>query len=152
VKRLWPTVSLTLLLTSLAASAAADAQASASSPPPKPEVYFRAPANNATVSTTFPVLFGLRNYGVAPAGVNVSGTGHFHILIDVEPPPPGTLIPTDSLHRHFGGGQIETQLTLTPGPHTLRLVLADFEHKVISTDLMSAPIHITVRAGGGRSP
>jgi hypothetical protein len=124
---------------------AAAAQNPPAAPPPKPEVYFRAPANGATVSTTFPVLFGLRNYGVAPVGINVSRTGHFHILINSEVPAAGTVIPTDSLHRHFGGGQIETELTLAPGTYTLRLVVADHEHKVIGPDLSSPPIRITVR-------
>lgn len=113
---------------------------------PTPEIYFRAPADGATVPTTFPVAFGLRNYGVAPATVNLANTGHFHILINVEAPAPGQLIPADSLHRHFGAGQIETTLTLAPGTYTLRVVLGDFEHKVISTALVSRPIRITVAA------
>lgn len=113
--------------------------------PPVPEIYLRAPRDGATVPATFPVEFGLRNYGVAPAGVNLNGTGHFHILINVEPPAPGVMIPADSLHRHFGGGQIETSLALAPGTYTLRAVLADHEHKVISRKLVSRPIRITVR-------
>jgi len=124
----------------------ASAQGVSSSPSsPKPEIYFRSPANAASVPRTFPVVFGLRNYGVAPAGIKVDNTGHFHVLIDVEPPAPGVIIPTDSLHRHFGTGVIETTLTLSPGPHTLRLVLGDFEHKVIRSDLVSAPVRVTVR-------
>jgi hypothetical protein len=124
---------------------AAAAQSQPAAPPPKPEVYFRAPANGATVAATFPVVFGLRNYGVAPVAVNVANTGHFHILINSDVPPVGTVIPQDSLHRHFGGGQIETRLTLAPGTYTLRLVLADYEHKVIGPALSSAPIKVTVR-------
>lgn len=112
---------------------------------PAPEIFFRAPANGATVGPNFPVVFGLRNYGVAPAGVRMPNTGHFHILIDTEAPAAGVVIPGDSLHRHFGAGQIETMLTLSPGPHTLRLVLGDADHKVIGPALVSAPIRITVR-------
>ncbi|MBM3885234.1 MAG: DUF4399 domain-containing protein [Gemmatimonadetes bacterium] len=110
-----------------------------------PEIFFRAPANGATVGPTFPVVFGLRNYGVAPAGVRMSNTGHFHVLIDTEVPAAGVVIPGDSLHRHFGAGQIETTLTLSPGTHTLRLVLGDADHKVIGPALVSAPIRVTVR-------
>jgi hypothetical protein len=120
-------------------------QTAPTTPPPKPEIYFRAPAANATVPSTFPVVFGLKNYGVAPAGVPFTRTGHFHVLINVMPPAPGVLIPTDSLHRHFGAGQIETELSLAPGTYTLRLVLADHDHKVIGPDLISAPIRVTVR-------
>ena len=121
------------------------AAAQAAAPAPPPEIFFRAPANGATVTATFPVVFGLRNYGVAPAGANIAGTGHFHILVDVDAPAPGTVIPQDSLNLHFGKAVIETRITLAPGKHTLRLVLGDFEHKVIGPALVSAPITITVR-------
>lgn len=112
---------------------------------PSPEIFFRAPADGTTQPQTFPVVFGLRNYGVAPAGLQYPRTGHFHVLINVEPPATGVVIPADSLHRHYGAGQIETSLTLAPGTYTLRLVLADHEHKVIGPALNSRPIRITVR-------
>jgi len=123
----------------------AAAQATPSQPAPKPMIFIRSPANGATVATTFPVVFGLRNYGVAPAGVNITGTGHFHVLVNADAPAPGTLIPKDSVNLHFGTGVIETSLMLAPGTYTLRLVLGDFEHKVISKELVSAPVKITVR-------
>jgi hypothetical protein len=140
-------VSLAALLLLTASGAAAHAQAASSTPaaPAKPEISLRTPRDGATVSTTFPVEFGLKNYGVAPAGVNLKGTGHFHVLINVDAPADGVMIPADSLHRHFGAGQIETTLTLAPGTYTLRAVLADHEHKVISRDLVSKPVRITVR-------
>ncbi len=121
------------------------AQSATAQVKPAPEIYLRAPQKGAVVPSTFPVEFGLRNYGVAPVGVNLTGTGHFHILINVDAPAVGTVIPADSLHRHFGGGQIETTLTLAPGTYTLRAVLADHEHKVISRELVSAPVRVTVR-------
>lgn len=130
---------------SLIAGASLDAQAAPAAAAPAPEIFFRAPADGDVVARSFPVVFGLRNYGVAPASVNFPRTGHFHILINVEPPAPGVVIPADSLHRHFGLGQIETSLSLAPGTYTLRLVLADFEHKVIGPALNSRPIRITVR-------
>lgn len=143
--------SLLLRSTAFAAALVAaplSAQSAPAQPPaaqPTPEIYLRAPRDGATVPATFPVEFGLRHYGVAPAGVDLKGTGHFHILINVESPAPGVMIPADSLHRHFGGGQIETTITLAPGTYTLRAVLADHEHKVISRDLVSRPVRITVR-------
>ncbi len=134
------------LLVLVATAASLDAQASSpAAQPPAPEIFFRAPADGATLPQSFPVVFGLRNYGVAPAGLQYPRTGHFHILINVEPPAPGVVIPADSLHRHYGAGQIETTLTLAPGTYTLRLVLADHEHKVIGPALNSRPIRITVR-------
>lgn len=137
---------LALLLVFAAGAAPLAAQGTAPAPqPPAPEIFFRAPADGATVAQTFPVVFGLRNYGVAPAGLQYPRTGHFHVLINVEPPAVGVVIPADSLHRHYGAGQIEASLSLAPGTYTLRLVLADHEHKVIGPQLTSRPIRITVR-------
>lgn len=141
---------LACLLVCAAAAAPVAAQAAPSAAPsaapmPTAEIFFREPADGAVVPRAFPVVFGLRNYGVAPAGLAYPRTGHFHILINVTPPAPGTVIPADSLHRHYGAGQIETVLTLAPGSYTLRLVLADHEHKVIGPALNSRPIRITVR-------
>jgi hypothetical protein len=133
---------LTLTAAPLFAQAAAPAAAKPAAPP---EIYFRAPADGASITGAIPVVFGLRNYGVAPAGVNVTGAGHFHVLINKEAPANGVVIPTDSLHRHFGTGAIETTLTLAPGRYTLRLVLGDFEHKVINASLVSKPITVTVK-------
>ncbi len=130
-----------LALTALSAPTTACAQAA----PPAPEIYLRVPANNAVVKPTFTVEFGLRNYGVAPATVNLNKTGHFHLLINVDAPADGVMIPADSLHLHYGAGQIETTVTLAPGTYTLRAVLGDFEHKVISRQLVSRPVRITVR-------
>jgi hypothetical protein len=135
-------IALSLSSAPLLAQAAAPAPAKPAAPP---EIFFRSPADGATVTATFPVVFGLRNYGVAPAGVNVAGAGHFHVLINKEAPANGVVIPTDSLHRHFGTGAIETSLTLAPGTYTLRLVLGDFEHKVVNANLVSKPIKVTVK-------
>ena len=134
-----------LLVAALPMLAAAQAAAPAQ-PAPKAEIYIREPANGATVPATFSVVFGLRGYGVAPAGINVANTGHFHVIVDGQAPSVGTVIPpNDSINRHFGSGVIETKLTLKPGTHTLQLVLGDFEHKVISSDLVSVPIKVTVK-------
>jgi hypothetical protein len=134
-----------LLFLSLAA-APLKAQAPAAPPPKPPEIFFRAPANGATVGETFTVVFGLRNYGVAPAGVNAQGTGHFHVIVNKEVPAIGSVIPpNDSVYRHFGSGAIEATLTLPPGTYTLRAVLGDFEHRVINANLVSKPIKVTVK-------
>jgi hypothetical protein len=128
-----------------AVAAVADTAPSAAPPATDvPQIFMREPRDGAVVPATVPVVFGLRNYGVAPAGVKVSNTGHFHILIDVASPAAGEMIPADSLHRHYGGGQIETTLTLPAGDHTLRLVLADHEHRVLD-GMVSSPVRLTVR-------
>ena len=139
------TMTLRRIILTVALLWGAPLAAQATATVPKPEIFLRVPQDGAVVPATFEVVFGLRNYGIAPAGVKLSNTGHFHILIDREPPAIGEVIPADTFHRHYGAGQIETQLTLSPGKHTLRVVLGDADHRVISRELISAPITITVR-------
>ena len=76
----------------------------------------------------FRVWFGLRNMGVAPKGVAFNNTGHHHLLIDTELPPPAKQIPNDRNHLHFGAGETETMLELPPGKHTLQLLMGDENH------------------------
>lgn len=58
-----------------------------------------------------------------------AGTGHHHLLIDLEElPAPDAPVPSDEQHRHFGAGQTETTIELSPGKHTLQLLLGDHNH------------------------
>ncbi len=134
-----PAAAFTLLFAapSLPAQAAAAAA-------PAPIIGILLPTNGATVTSPVTVRFRLVNYGVAPAGTNVDRTGHFHVLIDAEAGAPGTIIPADSMHIHFGKGQIEVTVPVPLGRHNLRAVLGDHLHKVISTDLVSAPVSVRV--------
>jgi len=111
---------------------------------PAPVIGILLPANGARVTSPVTVRFRLVNYGVAPAGTNMDRTGHFHLLIDTRAGAPGTLIPTDSQHVHFGKGQIEVTVPLPPGRHVLRAVLGDHLHRVIAPALVSAPVTVTV--------
>ncbi|HIE54864.1 MAG TPA: DUF4399 domain-containing protein [Chromatiaceae bacterium] len=109
-------------------------------------LYFITPKDGATVSNPVTVRFGLRGMGVAPAGVAKPNTGHHHLLIDVEELPPlDQPVPKDERHRHFGGGQTETTIQLTPGKHTLQLLLGDQNHVPHDPPLVSEKITITVK-------
>ena len=46
---------------------------------------------------------------------------------------------------HFGKGQTETTVTLTPGKHTLQLLLGDSNHVPHSPPVLSKKITITVK-------
>lgn len=86
--------------------------------------------NGYTVRSPFLVSFAVRGMGVAPAGQAMPGTGHHHILIDTPlPRNVGEKIPFSDTHKHFGKGQTSATLDLPPGPHTLRLLFADHEHR-----------------------
>ncbi len=90
--------------------------------------------------------------GVAPAGTEKDGTGHHHLLIDRPPFGQGEYgaeefelaLPADDNHKHFGGGQTQVSIDLTPGSHTLQLVLGDAGHVPHDPPVMSDVITITV--------
>lgn len=108
-------------------------------------VYIISPAHGEVVSSPLKVVFGLSGMGVAPAGMDKTGTGHHHLLIDTPAPELSKPIPADDHHRHFGGGQTETIIELGPGEHSLQLLLADFAHLPHDPPVMSMQIKIRVK-------
>lgn len=107
-------------------------------------VYFIEPANGATVGSPFKVKFGLAGMDIKPAGDQVAGTGHHHLLVNLESMPAGQIIPVDDMHLHFGKGQTETELKLPPGTYKLTLQFADGYHLSYGKD-MSATLKVTVK-------
>jgi hypothetical protein len=131
-----------LVTTAMAAAPALPTTAA----PASAEVYIISPADGATVGPEVTVRFGLKGMGVAPAGVVKENTGHHHLLVDVKDlPAAGQPIPADARHIHFGGGQTQTTLKLTPGTHTLQLELGDANHVPFEPALVSKKITIHVK-------
>ena len=112
------------------------------------KVYFVYPADYAYVTPNPVIRFGLIGMGVAPAGFEKLNTGHHHLLIDADLPPFDQPIPNDFNHLHFGAGQTEAKITLTPGPHKLQLLLRDENHVPHDPPIYSEPIQVTVNATG----
>ena len=54
-------------------------------------------------------------------------------------------IPSSKNHLHFGGGQTESSIELTPGEHELQLVLGDLYHVPHSPPITSNKIKIIVK-------
>lgn len=137
-------ISLALVLTSLSSSVLSNEVKSIS--PANANVYFITPVDGQTVNSTFTVKFGLNGMGVSPAGLEKKNTGHHHILIDTDTLPNMlTPLPATDKIKHFGGGQTETQLMLSPGKHTLQLVLGNHHHIPHSTPVISKKITIVVK-------
>jgi hypothetical protein len=113
--------------------------------PADAKLYIISPKNGETVTSPVTVRFGLSGMGVAPAGVANPATGHHHLIVDAPLPPLDAPLPKDEHHVHFGGGQTEASVTLTPGKHTLQLVLADKDHVPHDPPLVSEKIEITVK-------
>jgi hypothetical protein len=135
---------LMLLGVSLLAAFAAAADRTAA--PAGAEVYFIAPQNGAKLHSPVTIKFGLKGMGIAPAGIKFDNTGHHHLLVDTDLSEVKLDAPMPATDKivHFGKGQTETTLTLTPGKHTLQLVFADYLHQSFDPPLTSQKITITV--------
>lgn len=139
-------LALALVATGVTAIAADAPGLPVTKAPAGAEVYIISPKDGATVGAEVTVQFGLKGMGIAPAGVQKEGTGHHHLLVDVtELPAAGAPIPNDATHIHFGKGQTETTLKLTPGTHTLQLELADQNHIPFDPALVSKKITVHVK-------
>ena len=108
------------------------------------KTYFVDLKDGATIAPTTTLHFGLTGMGVAPAGVAKANSGHFHLLIDADPPALDQPIPNNENHLHFGAGQTEATVTLAPGKHTLQILLGDANHVPHSPPVMSSILHVTV--------
>jgi hypothetical protein len=116
-------------------------------PTPSPAgagVYFVGLKDGDTLPTKTTLHFGLHGMGVAPAGSDRANSGHHHLIIDSPTPALNTEIPNDFQHLHFGAGQTETEISLTPGEHTLQLVFADKNHVPHSPPVVSDRIKVKV--------
>jgi hypothetical protein len=113
--------------------------------PPGARAYVISPADGETVTSPVLVRFGLSGMGIAPAGVQFPNTGHHHVMIDVPLPPFDKPIPADKNHVHYGAGLTESKLELTPGKHTIQLLMGDQAHVPHEPPVYSEPITINVK-------
>lgn len=113
------------------------------SAPAGAKAYIVSPTDGATVTSPVTVVFGLEGMGVAPAGTETPNTGHHHLLVDMDVPKDLSK-PLGADVKHFGGGQTQVQLELSPGKHTLQLLLGDKLHIPHQPAVVSEKITITV--------
>jgi hypothetical protein len=78
------------------------------------------------------------NFIIEPAGVRNPGAGHLHIIVDAECSIANQDIPKDETHLHFADGQLEADLELAPGTHTLCLQAGDGYHTALWGEGMTA--------------
>ncbi|MEM7795330.1 MAG: DUF4399 domain-containing protein [Cyanobacteria bacterium P01_C01_bin.118] len=114
--------------------------------PASATAYIISPSSGETVTSPFVVQFGLSGMGIAPAGIDRPNTGHHHLLIDVDELPSLTE-PLQGSEQvlHYGAGQTETELSLTPGDHTLQLVLGNYSHIPHDNPVISEKVTVTVQ-------
>jgi hypothetical protein len=135
----------TALLATLVAGCTAVAETPAQAESTTPRVFFTSPQDGATVSSPVQVTMAAENFVVEPASdAVVEGHGHLHIMVDTGCIEPGQGIPKDETHLHYGQGQLEAALDLTPGEHTLCLQAADGLHVALAGEGMTQMIRVTV--------
>lgn len=126
-------------------NAAAEKLGVATAAPKDAKVYIISPKDGDTVSSPVKVVFGLSSAGIAPAGTNIEGTGHHHLLIDDPKIDTAAALPSTDQIKHFGKGQTETTVVLKPGKHSLQLLFADWKHQPFNPSVMSDKITVTVK-------
>lgn len=112
--------------------------------PADAKVMFTSPKDGATVATKFTAKFSVTGMKLEKAGVVKEGTGHHHLIIDGPAGPKGEVVAKDATHLHYGKGESEGELTLTPGKHTLTLQFADGAHASYGPQ-MSQTITVNVK-------
>src|SRR5688572_11863631 len=132
---------------SAAPGTAAPETAASSSATAGPRVFFVEPQNGATVKSPVRLAFGIENFQIAPVPAGTvetarPGAGHHHVGVDTDCLPAGTVIPMAAPWVHFGKGNTEIDMQLTPGPHKLALQIGDDTHTTIEG--LCSTIEVTV--------
>jgi len=95
------------------------------------------PANGATVKSPVHLVFGSEMFTIAavPAGEVTSvrpNTGHFHLGVDTDCLPAGSVIPKANPWVHFGDGKNTIDMQLAPGSHKLVVQAGDDKHATMT--------------------
>ena len=110
------------------------------------QVWFVSPKDQSQVSSPVTIIFGSSNLNIAPAGDNQPNSGHHHLLVDMEELPALDMpLPASDQVIHFGKGQTEATIALSPGSHSLQLLLGNYAHVPHSRPVMSEKITIVVK-------
>jgi hypothetical protein len=131
------------------ASTTASAPAAAPASPPATRVFFVAPTTGATIKPLSTIEFGSSGVTVAavppgelkPEQVRAA-TIHYHIAVDSDCLPAGTVIPKADPWVHFGDGKNVIEMSLAPGAHRLTVQAGDDMHRTIAG--LCETINVTV--------
>jgi hypothetical protein len=113
------------------------------------KVFFSEPKNGATVKSPVHIVFASDMFTIAavppgeiaPEAVRAN-TGHYHLGVDTDCLPAGTVIPKANPWIHFGKGDNTIEMQLTPGPHKLAVQAGDDRHATMTG--LCEVINITV--------
>ena len=103
------------------------------------KVYFAEPKNGATVKSPVHIVFASDMFTIAavppgeiaPEAVRAN-TGHFHLGVDTDCLPAGSVIPKANPWVHFGMGNNTIDMQLGPGSHKLVVQAGDDRHATMT--------------------
>jgi hypothetical protein len=130
-----------------ASTASAPAAAPANAPT---RVFFVTPTNGATIKPMSSIEFGSSGNvtvaAVPPGELKPEqvrpGMIHYHIAVDTDCLPAGTVIPKADPWIHFGDGKKVIEMSLAPGAHRLTVQAGDDMHRTIEG--LCETINVTV--------
>ena len=101
------------------------------------KVFFMQPKDGATVKSPVHIVFGSDMFTIAPVPEGEvttvrDNTGHYHLGVDTECLPAGSVIPKANPWVHFGKGNDNIDMQLTPGPHKLVVQAGDDKHATMT--------------------
>ena len=103
------------------------------------KVFFSEPKNGATVKSPVHIVFASDMFTIAPVPPGEiapeavrANTGHFHLGVDTDCLPAGSVIPKANPWIHFGKGDNSIDMQLTPGPHKLAVQAGDDRHATMT--------------------
>jgi hypothetical protein len=112
-------------------------------------VFFVSPKNGATIKPMSTFEFGSEGTTIAavPPGTITpeqvrAGMTHYHLGVDTDCLPAGTVIPKADPWVHFGDGKNVIEMSMTPGPHKVVLQAGDDMHRTIEG--LCETINVTV--------
>lgn len=108
-------------------------------------VFFKEPANGATVKSPVKFVFANENVQISPVPEGEVKEarpmmGHYHLGVDTDCLPAGTTIPKAEAGAtagnagswiHFGKGTDNIEMSLTPGPHRFAVEVGDDLHRAV---------------------
>jgi len=112
-------------------------------------VFFAEPKTGAMVKSPVHIVFASDMFTIAavppgeikPEAVRAN-TGHYHLGVDTDCLPAGTVIPKANPWVHFGMGNNTIDMQLTPGPHKLVVQAGDDRHATMTG--LCETINVTV--------
>jgi hypothetical protein len=114
------------------------------------KVFFMEPANGASVKSPVHLVFGSESVTIAPVPPGEiseaqvrPNTAHYHLGVDTDCLPVGSVIPKANPWVHFGDGKNTIDMQLPPGMHKLVVQAGDDRHATMTGLCETITVNVT---------